>query len=76
MYYPCDLPGEMLLFAQQFLLSTESQHKENSWAPFLVSIQCGQSGKRCAEADVGEGEGEGAYLNRTEAEIMKIPSAL
>lgn len=51
-----NLPGEMLLFAQQFPLETESQHKENSWAPFLVSIQSGQSGNKSAKADAGEGE--------------------
>lgn len=51
-----NLPGEMLLFAQQFLLSSESQHKENSWAALLVSIQHGQSRNKSAKTDVGEGE--------------------
>ena len=45
----------MLLFAQQFLLSTERKHKESSWAPFLVPIQHGQSGNKSAKTDMGEG---------------------
>lgn len=36
---PANLSGEMMFFAQQFLFSTECQHKENSWSDFLFSIK-------------------------------------
>ena len=49
-------PGEMLIFAQQFLpCAAESQHKETSWAPFLLSIKHEGSLEKNLQTDVGEG---------------------